>query len=309
MTTRDEALKKIVELATTHKITVREFSNAMNTSEDQRSSYGAIRRMFAYLSGISIFSGICAYINMFWHAMNSYERVIITLGSGIVLYVIAIVFTKDQRYSRAAAPLFQMAAVLQPTGLFVALSEWWTPMPNDNWSAFLVFGVMALQQGLTFKQIRISTLLFFTIAFGSLTFAAAFDIIGLKYNINASIIGLSLISLLYGINKVRPTSMTAFWYLIGSMLFLANMFDILQDTPFEVLYLGITCFMVYISVISHSRTLMTVSVGAMLSYIAYFTIQNFVDSIGWPITLILLGLLFSGISAEAWKIKAKYIKA
>jgi hypothetical protein len=307
MTPRDEALKKIIELATTHKVTVREFSNAMRTSEDQKSSYGPMRRLFAYLSGICLFSGICAYINMFWHAMNSYERIIITLGSGFVLYIVALVFTKDARYSRASSPMFQMAAVLQPTGLFVAMQEWELPT-NDSWSALFVFGLMFLQQGITFYSLRSSTLLFFTIAFGAMFFATAFDLLGLNYNINGAIIGISIVSLIYGINKVRPTSMSGFWYLVGSILFLTNVFDVLKDSPLEILYLGITCFMVYMSVLSHSRVLMTVSVGAMLSYIAYFTIQNFVDSIGWPITLILLGLLFSGISAEAWKIKAKYIK-
>jgi hypothetical protein len=305
MMSREDALKQIVALATEHKVSVRQFANAMLTEEEKRNSYAPAKRLFAYLSGICLFSGIGAYINMFWHEMNSFERIIITLGSGCSLYIMALVSMRDSRYARAASPMFIMSAVLQATGLFVMLAEW-DLMRDANYAALFVFGVMLVQQGATFYATKSPTLLFFTLGYGALFFATAFDLLGMSEKLNGIIIGLSLLSLAYGINKIRYTSMSSFWYLSGSLLFLGYSFDMLRDSPLEVLYLGIACLMVYLSVLSHSRILMTVSVGAMLSYIAYFTIQNFVDSIGWPITLILLGLFFSAISAEAWKLNRKF---
>jgi hypothetical protein len=307
MSNRDEALKQIIELATEHKVSVREFANHMHASEEQQTHYAPTRRLFAYLSGICIFSGISAYINMFWHEMNSFERVIITLGCGIALHVMALVSLRDGRYARAASPLFLMSSVLIPTGLFVLFFEW--PVIYDpRYQALAVFGFMLVQQSATFYTAKLSTLLFFILAYGAAFFATIFDLLGMSDTFSGIIIGASLLCLSYGINKIRHTSMSGFWYLFGGLLFLGYSFDLLRGSYFEILYLGIACAMVYMSVLSHSRILMTVSVGAMLSYIAYFTIEHFEDSIGWPVTLILLGVFFSAVSAEAWKLNRKFFQ-
>lgn len=301
MSAREQALQQIVELAAAHRVSVREFSNIMHASEEKKVSYAAVRRLLAYLSGICFFSGISAYINMFWHEMNSYERVIITLGSGLCLYIMALVSLGDPRYLRAASPMFLMSAVLQAIGLFVVRNEW-NLIANPQHAAICVFGIMLLQQGLTLYKTGISTVLFFTIAYGTLFFATALEALNVDVRVNGLVIGLSLVMLLYGINKIRHTSMSGFWYFLGSLLFLGFSFDLLHGSAFEVSYLAISCCMLYLSVLSHSRMLMTVSVASTLSYIGYFTIEHFVDSIGWPIVLILLGLLFSAISAGAWKL-------
>lgn len=305
MSKRAKALLTIVELATEHKVSVREFSNLMHASEERKVANAATRRLFAYLSGICLFSGISAYINMFWHEMNSLERVIITLGSGLCLYIMAMVSRTDPRYSRAASPMFLMGAVLQGTGMLVAIDEW-NLILNPQYAVLSVFGFMALQELYTFMKTGISTVLFFTIAYATLFFAMALDTLNVDMRLNGMVIGISLVLLVYGINKVRHTSMSGFWYLCGSVLFLGYSFDMMRGTVFEILYLGVAGCMVYFSVLSHSRMLITVSVGSMLGYLAYFTIEHFVDSIGWPITLILLGLGFSAISAEAWKLNRKF---
>jgi hypothetical protein len=41
----------------------------------------------------------------------------------------------------------------------------------------------------------------------------------------------------------------------------------------------------------------------MLSFIGYYTAQHFVDSLGWPVTLVLMGVAFIGVSTLAIKVK------
>ena len=65
--------------------------------------------------------------------------------------------------------------------------------------------------------------------------------------------------------------------------------------------------MVYLSTYVRSRTLLFTSTIALLSFIGYFTARHFIDSIGWPIALILLGFLMIGLSAAAFRISRKYI--
>jgi hypothetical protein len=64
---------------------------------------------------------------------------------------------------------------------------------------------------------------------------------------------------------------------------------------------------VYLSIAVRSRVLLIVSTVAILAYISYFTSEHFLDSLGWPIVLILLGLLLIGLSAAAMRINRRYI--
>jgi len=46
---------------------------------------------------------------------------------------------------------------------------------------------------------------------------------------------------------------------------------------------------------------------AILAYISYFTAEHFQDSLGWPLVLIVLGLVFIALSAVAMRINKRYI--
>ena len=65
--------------------------------------------------------------------------------------------------------------------------------------------------------------------------------------------------------------------------------------------------MLYTCVLLQSRALLLTTVIAMLGYIGYFTAQHFVDSLGWPISLVLMGVAFMGVSALAMRVKRQYV--
>jgi hypothetical protein len=122
-----------------------------------------------------------------------------------------------------------------------------------------------------------------------------------------AIVGTSLLSLSYGVRSKVYQSTLLLSYTVASFLFLYGWFDVLRGSIFEVFYIAITCFMVYFSVLVHSTFLLIISVLSMLSYIGYFTAHNFMQSVGWPLALIILGVLFFAVSAGALRIKRKYI--
>ena len=80
-------------------------------------------------------------------------------------------------------------------------------------------------------------------------------------------------------------------------------FDLLRQTPVELLYFAVTAAMLYACVRLQSRALLLTTVLAMLGFIGYFTAEHFVDSLGWPISLILMGVAFIGVGALAMRIK------
>ncbi|OQX63732.1 MAG: hypothetical protein B5M56_01800 [Desulfococcus sp. 4484_241] len=108
----------------------------------------------------------------------------------------------------------------------------------------------------------------------------------------------------YGLQcEGRYPRLTDLGYFIGSIMVYAGLFALVQDTYFEFLYLAITASGLYACVVLHSRALLLTTTIAMLSFLGYCSEEYFANSLGWPFTLICMGLIFMGISAVAIKIK------
>ena len=129
-----------------------------------------------------------------------------------------------------------------------------------------------------------------------------FDQIALSTSANwASLItGLSVMLTAYGLQKDgRYYRLIGLNYLIGSILFYSGLFDLVQDTPVELLYLAITAAILYACVVLQSRTLLLTTVIAMLAFIGYFSAEHFANSLGWPVTLVLIGVAFLAVGTIA----------
>ena len=136
--------------------------------------------------------------------------------------------------------------------------------------------------------------------------AGVFDRAALAASANwaALLTGLCAMSAAYGLQKDgRQLRLSGLGYLIGSGLVYTGLFDLVHKTPIELLYFAVTASMLYACVLLQSRALLLTTVIAMLSYIGYFTAQHFVDSLGWPISLVLMGVAFMGVSALAMRVK------
>jgi hypothetical protein len=118
------------------------------------------------------------------------------------------------------------------------------------------------------------------------------------------IIGVCLIFTAYGLHKAETyPRLIGLGYLIGSAMLYAGLFDLVQDTPIELLYLAVTAAVLYACVVLQSRALLLTTVLAMLSFIGYFSAKHFVDSLGWPVTLVLTGTVFLGVGMIAIRVK------
>lgn len=136
--------------------------------------------------------------------------------------------------------------------------------------------------------------------------AGLFDRVAIASGANwaALLTGICAISAAYGLQKGgRQLRLSGLGYLIGSAIAYTGLFDLVHKTPIELLYFAVTASMLYACVLLQSRALLLTTVIAMLSYIGYFTAQHFVDSLGWPISLVLMGVAFMGVSALAMKVK------
>jgi hypothetical protein len=309
VTRRAQALKAIVDTARTHNIGIEEISAALaegRAPEAASEKSSILTRVLAYLGGIFVFAGLGVFIAMNWESMNFAARVVITLGSGVAAFILGLIALGDERYEKAATPLFLIAALLQPGGMLVIFEEYYS---GNEWEivGLVVSGAMAAQQILTLVKTRRTTLLFTSIIFVVAFMLILFDTLDVDYDFTSLVLGGSLLSLCVGLDQTRHKVITPFWYFIGSTWFLYGAFALLERSIVEILFLGVVIALVYLSTVVRSRTLLFVSTIAMLAYIGYYSAEHFVQSIGWPIALVLFGLLLIGLSAVAFRINKKYI--
>jgi len=64
--------------------------------------------------------------------------------------------------------------------------------------------------------------------------------------------------------------------------------------------------LIWLSTIARSRTLLGVGTCAMIGYLVWFTGEYFADSLGWPLALVIIGVLFIALSVLAVRINRRY---
>src|SRR5258705_13165621 len=124
MTERSDALDQVVALARRHGLTVTEITSALGEATVDTAGdspwRSALVRVLGYLGGTFVFAGIGVFVALQWDNINSAGRVVVTLGSGIAAFTLALLASREERYDKATTPLMLIAAALEPTGMFVA---------------------------------------------------------------------------------------------------------------------------------------------------------------------------------------------
>lgn len=309
MTSKNDALIEIADITKRYELTIKEISDFLkNTDTNTKQNNSSIMtRLLGYMGGIFILAGLGTFISMFWGDMGSAARVTITLGTGYMAYIMALITLRDEKYSKASTPLFSIAAFLQPTGIFTTLAEYSNGGEPLHGVLFMA-GVMLVQQGLTFIATKHTVLAFTSIGFACIFMGVGFDLLGLPDELITFIVSIFLLLICSVLDKTHHKPITGIWYFFGSVGLLWAVFDFVEGSIFEILYLGLCAGLIFYSTQIRSRVVLFTSTLSMLLYIGYFTAQHFANSIGWPISLVLLGAVFIGLSNMALKISQKYIK-
>jgi hypothetical protein len=310
MSLKEDALQDIVSLARHNQITLEEIAQAFNSPQIQivKASSSVLSKLFGYIGGIFVFAGIGVFISMYWDDFGSAARVIVTLGTGLVAFIMGLVCLADKKYERAATPLFLISSFLQPTGILVMLQEY--SSGGDVRHGMLFMAVyMLMQQGATFWAKGRTVLAFSAILFGSIFFANLFDIWDVNEKLIGIIIGNSLLCIAYALNQSKHLAIASFWYFVGAVTLLWSIFESVEKSPLEPVYLGASALIIFLSTYVRSRTLLLVGTLSMLLYIGYYTAKHFANTVGWPIALVMIGVALITLSSLAVRLNKQYIKS
>ncbi|MEZ0223175.1 MAG: DUF2157 domain-containing protein [Alphaproteobacteria bacterium] len=306
---KQDALIEVVDIIKRHNLTLDDVYAAMQGSKEFRAqkSGSILMRAFGYLGGLFVFAGIGTFIGMQWDGMGAAGHIICTLGFGFCLFIMALACNSNEKISPAATPLFLIAALLQPTGIYVTMMEF-SQGGNPAHGLMFMLLVMAVQQGCTFWAKDLTVLALTTLFFGGTFFAVAFEEIGIPEELNGLVLGVSLSCIGWALDKSKHKAIAWICYLLGSVLVLLVAGDALHGTPGEILFLGLAAGYIFLSTVVRSRTLLVVGMLATLSFVTYYMAKFFGDSLMGPIGLVIIGALLIGAGVMTVKINAKYIK-
>ena len=121
------------------------------------------------------------------------------------------------------------------------------------------------------------------------------------------ITGVCVMSTAFGLHQAgRYSRLTGLGYFFGSIMAYSALFDLVHNTSFELAYLAVAAAMLYACVVLQSRALLFTTVIAMLGFIGFYTAKHFANSLGWPVTLVLMGVAFLGVGTIAMRVKRQF---
>jgi hypothetical protein len=111
------------------------------------------------------------------------------------------------------------------------------------------------------------------------------------YNeITAMVTGVSLVLTGHWLRHSNYISMFPLWMFAGTGFALAG-FYALMPAPFEPVAIGVAALAIYGALLLQSRAVLAAAVLSVIGFIVEYSAKYFADTIGWPILLILLGIM------------------
>jgi hypothetical protein len=308
MSDKQDALVEVVDLITRHGLTIDEVSAALKGGPTFKAarSEGILSRLFAYIGGTFVIVGLAIYVGMRWDELDALGRVMVTLGPGFCIFILALVCTTDARFERASTPLFVLAALVEPAGIIVTLQEYSSGGEPAHGVLFMN-GVMAIQQGCTFIARRRTVLALTTIVFTIGFFTVAFDLLGAHHDLIGLVMGISLICIAWSLDRSRHRAIAGLAYFFGSGIFLAAAWDWLHDTAAHFVILALACGAIFLSTVTRSRSLLAVATLTLIGYLVDFINDRFSDDLSGSLMLIVIGFVLIGFGVLAVAINNRFI--
>lgn len=286
-------------------------------TESKASSSRNLINVFYAIGAVIVIVGIIILLGQHWYQIGFVGRILATLGISVATYVSAILLkTPSQR--TISQILFTISAFLSPIGSYVLLNEASIRFDTIHQiyvavSLFIIFGLAQIIS-------RKNVLVLFMVAFATwlyyLILIKIFDVSYFSADVMkwATIFaGLSYILIAYGYslafnsdeNPKEKLAVCGFLHSFGTLGILGAGITIGGNFDFVLILIIFGIF--YASVFLQSKSMLIITALFLMGHIIKLTSRFFVDSIGWPVSLVILGFVIIGIGYVTFYINRKYL--
>ncbi len=275
----------------------------------------SVTKMLYFLGAAIAVVGIIIFVSQIWSDIGSFGRISVTLGLGFVITAVGSLLLNQKPNDNIGSVFHFIGGMLVPGGAMVTLTELSTGQ-DTLWPVAFTFGVVFVFYLLLNFVHKTAILTFFAIANGTafvyLLVGAITDgsiyMNGDLYAYLTMVIGVSYILLAYAFREGWNNKLVWILYNFGITGFLGAAFtQVFDSVIWQMLYFLLIILGFFIAVSMKSRGILTISTLFLIGHVSYITSEYFADSIGWPISLVILGFVFIALGYASISINKNYI--
>lgn len=313
-----ELMEELWQKINAGEISKEELINQLNlkatpTTEIKEHSRFSVTSMLYVFGAAVVIVGLIIFIAQIWDDLGSLARILITLGLGFLLTGVGSSLLKQKPTDNVGAVFQFIGGMLVPGGVLVSLEELGANT-TSLWSTALSFGaIFAFYLTLT-SVLKHAVLTFFAIANGTFFLYLLIGAIeGFRsedvYLYLTMVIGASYLLLAESFREGWNKKLLGALYFFGiSGILTAGFIKVLDSGFWELFYFAIVLIGLYLSVYMRSKIILVISTIFLIIHVSYITSEYFADSLGWPISLILLGFVIIGLGYGSVHINKTYLK-
>lgn len=305
MENKQEALQYIKNLAVEKVVSREELVSAYDegTGVAHTRRFGMSEILY-YIGGMIVFLGIAILIEQNWSALSIFTKIFATLGSSVAAYFVGMAFSREKRFENIGSAFYLISALVMPIGLYVVFDNVHYDLSNLGVQSF-IFALLFFVYYSSFALFKKNIFLVFSIIFGTiLYFLFTGFLVGNNIYFNDSkfyeyrvlAAGLAYMLLGYSFMKTERAPLTGFLSGFGILGFLGGALALggwhpSQNTFWELIFPVLIFLLFYISTKIKSRSYLVFGTLFLMGYIIKITSEYFANSLGWPLALVIAGLL------------------
>ncbi|HEU5114499.1 MAG TPA: DUF2157 domain-containing protein [Candidatus Paceibacterota bacterium] len=276
-----------------------------------------VTRVLYGIGAVIAVIGVSILLAEHWDEIGFLGRVVPTLGIAVATFVAGILFKNSQQKPLSEAML-GISAILAPLGSYVFLHEIGITL---DWAVQLCLALVwaVLFAGATWLTRRSAPVLA-TVGFATWAYYAfLLHIVDVAYGGDdfikwaTIVLGIAYILIAYGYASIagdpeetrEKQSVRGILYDFGTLAILGAGIDL--GGVFDLFYVLPVFAGFYGSVYLKSRGMLILSALFLVAYIIKLTSKYFVDSVGWPVALIVIGFLVIAVGYLTFYLNRKYI--
>lgn len=292
---------------------------AVITEDSKISTPFSVTKMLYVLGAAIVVIGIVIFVQQIWYDIGSFGRISVTLGLGFIITAIGSMLFKNKPEENLGTVFHFIGGMLIPGGAVVTLLELNVDFVS-LWPVAITFGVIFAFYLLLNSVHKNAILTFFAIANGTAFVYLLMEVIVDEsfyrrenhddlYTYLTMVIGASYLLLAHAFRDGWNKKLIGVLYFFGITGFLGAAFwhVIFDGGLWEMLYFILVIGGFALSVYMRGRSILVMSTLFLIAHVSYITSEYFANSLGWPISLVILGFVYIGLGYISVNINKKYI--
>ncbi|MBI2028019.1 MAG: DUF2157 domain-containing protein [Candidatus Levybacteria bacterium] len=277
-----------------------------------------LQKILYYIGGFIVLLGITFFFYQNWETMNQVSKTILTLGAAVSAYALGYYFFKNTPSKEFGHAFLVISAALFPLGVGTSLDAIGVSATRSGGVSvnsavlfmifFVSYSVLRAAIFLPFSIIAASTLFF------SLTNFLLKDagVIPHFYEYRVLVLGVTYILLGYYFSQTNRKFMINLMYVFGLLMFFGVSMSLQGYSPranffWQIAYPFLLVLGFWGSIKLQSKAFLLMSTLFTFGEILKLTAEYFSKSIGWPVSLIIAGLIIMGIGYMSFELNKRLI--